>query len=402
MKRPRRQHARVAPAVLLEAAEAVFGDVTRLDAEERLQHEQRKPASRHLRFRCSATSDLAAAYLAIAIHCEQPRGAAPTPAATAAANLLAAIARDDSTSPPLLRYRAAICSGGEPAALTRMREADPRWAEIYFFEGKYEMGSPARSADPERAAALLTQASAAFPESIAIRLMLANAQELAGDAAAALDAFDRVLAARPAHVDARLGRVRNLSYLSRADEAIAAATILIDAGTWHVGDAYYWRAWNQYQSRRFDEAWADVRQAMSLLSNTAVYALAGSIAYARKELDTAVTHFNRAFEIDPSNCLAVWSSGLVHIDRAAWPAAVGQLLEGDSLFRDRRGDGADGARQHREGRARARGEGAAAGEHAQAPRIGRGSARSGRAPTPRAASCAPGCRRSGGERRTAA
>lgn len=196
------------------------------------------------------------------------------------------------------------------------------------------MGSPARSADPERAAALLTQASAAFPESIAIRLMLANAHDLNGDATAALDAFDRVLAAKPAHVDARLGRLRNLSYLSRADEAISAATAIIDTGTgtWNVGDAYYWRAWNRYQTRQLDDAWADVRQAMSLLSNTAVYALAGSIAYARKDLDTAVAHFNRAFEIDPSNCLAVWSAGLVHIDRAEWPAAAGTFSKATACF----------------------------------------------------------------------
>ena len=326
------------PAELLAAAEAVFGDVTKLDSEERLQHEQRKPVSTLPLATTSdptasdpAASNLVGAYLAIAIHCEQPRGAAPMPGAQAAADLLSAIARDESTSPPLLRYRAAICSG-EPATLRRMREADPRWAEIDFFEGKYEMGSPARSADPERAAVLLTRAATAFPESIAIRLMLANAQELAGDAAVALDAFDRVLAARPGHVDARLGRLRTLSYLARADEAIATATILIDAGAWHVGDAYYWRAWNRYQSRRLDEAWADVKQALSLLSNTAVYALAGSIAYARKELDTAVTHFDRAFEIDPSNCLAVWSSGLVHTERAAWPAAAVSFSKATSCF----------------------------------------------------------------------
>jgi tetratricopeptide (TPR) repeat protein len=348
---------RVAPAVLIEAADAVIGDVTALDAEERQQKEEGKLpqqggvtpetlerlrqtlASASLSASGSAsTPDPTASYLAIAMHCEQPRGSSPTQAtmaATAAASLLAAIVEDESTAPPLLRYRAAICSSGERSAalaLTKMREADPRWAEIYFFEGKYEMGSPARSADTERAVALLTQAGAAFPDSIAIRLMLANALDLNGDAAPALDAFDRVLAARPAHVDARLGRLRNLSYLSRTDEAIAAATAMIDAATWHVGDAYYWRAWNRYQARQFDQAWADVRQAMSLLSNTAVYALAGSIAYARKELDTAVAHFNRAFEIDPSNCLAAWSAGLAHVDRAAWPAAAGTFSKATACF----------------------------------------------------------------------
>jgi tetratricopeptide (TPR) repeat protein len=338
--------------VLLESADAVVGDVTALDAEERQQKEADalpQPARGSVPQPAStpavasivtllSTSDPVVSYLALALHCELPRGSMPAPVEATMADLIATLAKagsSDDTFPPLLRYRAAICSSGEPSArqaLTKMREADPRWAEIYFFEGKYEMGNPARSADPERAATLLTQASTAFPDSIAIRLMLANAHDLNGDAAAALDAFDRVLAAKPAHVDARLGRLRNLSFLSRTAEATAAATAMIDTGTWHVGDAYYWRAWNRYQTRQFDEAWADVRQAMSLLSNTAVYALAGSIAYARKELDAAVAHFNRAFDIDPSNCLAVWSAGLVHIDRAAWPAAAATFSKATACF----------------------------------------------------------------------
>jgi tetratricopeptide (TPR) repeat protein len=328
----------VAAAVLLEAAEAITGDTTALDAEERQQKDdgtlarQRRATPATIEALAS-TSDPAANYLAIALHCEQPRGSTPT--STAAANLLTSIAKDDSSSPALLRYRAASCSGGSQSAaqtLTKMREADQRWADVYFFEGKYEMGSPARSADPERAAALLTHAIAAFPDSIAIRLMLANAHDLSGNAQAALDAFDRVLAVKPTHVDARLGRLQSLSYLSRTDDAIAAATVIIDAGAWNVGDAYYWRAWNRYQARQLDEAWSDVRQAMSLLSNTAVYALAGSIAYGRKDLETAVAHFNRAFEIDPSNCLAVWSAGLVHNDRSAWPAAAGSFAKAAACF----------------------------------------------------------------------
>ncbi len=126
----------VTPAVLLEAADAVSGEASGLDAEERQQKEERKLASTASTASTAsaastpslpATSDLTTTYLAMAINCQQSRGA-----------------KDDSASPPCLRYRAAICSGGERAAvqaLTKMREADPRWAEICFFEGKYEMGA---------------------------------------------------------------------------------------------------------------------------------------------------------------------------------------------------------------------------------------------------------------------
>jgi tetratricopeptide (TPR) repeat protein len=163
-------------------------------------------------------------------------------------------------------------------------------------------------------------------------MMLANAQEMNGDFAASLATFDQVLALKPTHVDARLGRVRTLTYLGRADEAIKTATELIELGTWHVGDAYYWRAWNTYQIHRLGPAWADIQHAMRLRANTAVYALAGSIAYARKDLDTAVGHFDRAFEMDPTNCPAVSSAALVHMDQAAWQPAAESFSKATSCY----------------------------------------------------------------------
>jgi tetratricopeptide (TPR) repeat protein len=206
--------------------------------------------------------------------------------------------------------------------------------EAFFFEGKYEMESPARSADPLRAAAFLTHARETFPDSITIHVMLARAQEMNGEFAGALASFDNVLALKPTHVDARLGRVRNLSYLGRSDEGIVAATILIDSGTWHVGEAFYWRAWNEYQARRLEPAWADVQDAMRLLANTSVYALAGSIAYARRDLDMAVHHFNRALEMDSTkiNCAAAWSAGLVHSDQRAWQPAADKYSKATNCF----------------------------------------------------------------------
>ena len=259
--------------MLLEAAEAVVGDSSGLDAGERAQTEggpqrriARPPLSDvHEALQTLAPSDLVAGYLALALDCGVRRN-------------LPSIGRDSSPAindSPLMRYRVAICSSTQPTALTQLRDEDPRWMEAFFFEGKYEMGSPARSADPLRAAAFLTHAREAFPDSIAIHVMLARAQEMNGEFAGALASFDNVLALKPTHVDARLGRVRNLSYLGRSDEGIVAATTLIDSGTWHVGEALYWRAWNEYQARRLEPAWADVQDAMRLLANTSVYALAG-------------------------------------------------------------------------------------------------------------------------------
>ncbi len=322
---------RVDPSVLLEAVENVAGELSGLDAEERQrradqveQRDRMAPTIDRLRqaLEASPAHEMAAAYLTLALACEWP----PRRSANSATP------RAEAGDPPLLRYRRAICSGDRPTSLVALRATDARWTDTLFFEGKYEMGSPARPAEPARAALLLNAASETFSDSLAIRLMLANAQEMNGDFADALASYDRVLVWKPAHVDALLGRVKNLSYLGRADEGIAAAAALIDLGTWHVGEAFYWRAWNAYQTRRLEPAWADVQQALRLLANTSVYALAGSIAYARRELDTASGHFDRAFEIDPSNCLAVWSAGLVHVDKIAWQPAADRFSKATACF----------------------------------------------------------------------
>jgi tetratricopeptide (TPR) repeat protein len=139
---------------------------------------------------------------------------------------------------------------------------------------------------------------------------------------AALALYDGVLAEQPAHRDALLGRVVSLSYLNRYADAIASATAMIDLGTWHIGDAYYWRAWNRYQMHLLPVAWDDVERARTLLVNTSVYTLAGYIAYAQVNLPTAVERFDRAFALDATNCEAEWYAGLVRVDQQAWPDAA--------------------------------------------------------------------------------
>jgi tetratricopeptide (TPR) repeat protein len=319
-------------AIRLDAAAAVMGDLSGLDAEQRQEraadsrwHDLAAPTVQRLQhaFEESRRTDLIAGYVALALDCEQ--GASRR--SIEPAWMLA-----PDASPPLLQYRVALCSQDRPTLLTRLREDDPRWAEAFFFEGKYEMGSPSRSAEPVRAAALLASAREAFPTSIAVHVLLARALEMEGEYAAALASFNHILTLKPMHVDAGLGRVRNLSYLGRAAEAIAAATALIERRRWHVGDAYYWRAWNQYQAHRLEPAWSDVQEAMRLVANTSVYSLAGSIAYAMRDLETAVMQFDTAFRMDPTNCIAASSAGLAQLDMGAWPAASDRFSKATTCY----------------------------------------------------------------------
>jgi len=60
--------------------------------------------------------------------------------------------------------------------------------------------------------------------------------------------------------------------------------------------------------------------------------LAGLIAYARKELPTAVERFDRAFAVDASACDAVWMSGLVSIDQNELAIAAPKFARGMTCF----------------------------------------------------------------------
>jgi hypothetical protein len=131
-----------------------------------------------------------------------------------------------------------------------------------------------------------------------------------------------VLALGPTQRDAMLGRVICLTYLKRPQEAIDAATRMLDLGTWLIGDALYWRAWNEYQLEAMDRAWEDVERATALVNNTNVYTLGGLVAYARRELDPARDRFERASQMDAANCDALSYLGIVRAEQDAWPAAA--------------------------------------------------------------------------------
>jgi tetratricopeptide (TPR) repeat protein len=217
----------------------------------------------------------------------------------------------------------------EPPA--RLREADARWTDTLFFEGRAEM-SARPVADVAKAAELFANARREFPTSTAITLALGTAQNALGDYEPALASFDDVLSKSPTHRDALLGRVMSLSYLDRHAAAIETATRMIALGTWHVGDAYYWRAWNRYRVYELDAAWSDVEESLKLLVNTSVYTLAGFIAYARQQLDVAIERFDRAFALDNENCEAVWTAGLVHVDQQAWAPAAPKFSRAMTCF----------------------------------------------------------------------
>ena len=308
----------VAPAVLLGAAELVIGDTGGLDPEQRAQFTPRarqlepaNPARRALD--AVMATNLVADYLALTIDCEQP-------VLREAIDPAAILARRSGI--PLMRFRLAICPKPGMPAPASIREADRRFTDTLLAEARVaRVGSPAQGIEIPQVVALLTFAHEAFPASFAITMMWADNNQSLAEFDLALSGFDAVVASAPTHRDALLGRLTSLSYLMRHEEAIAAATRLIDLGTWHIGDSYYWRAWNYYNLKSYEPAWQDVEKALTLISNSSVYMLAGLIEYARTNLPMALQRFDHSFELDRTNCDAVWMSGLVSVDQQAWGPA---------------------------------------------------------------------------------
>jgi tetratricopeptide (TPR) repeat protein len=315
------------PAAYFDALRLVSGELTGYSPDERERRGQERrslwttdgtvpPARRALT--PAVQTDVVAQYLALAIDCEDAQ-------ARKTLDIAPILARHQG---PLMQFRAALCSRTTDALTTEMaslRAADPRWLETYFFEGAREM-SRYPAPDVGRAAELFALAHEAFPQSHAITLALANARNALSEYDVALALFDRVLLDQPTHRDALLGRVLSLSYLNRHQDAIRSATQLVDLGMYHQGDAYYWRAWSRYRVHLLPPAWDDVTDATKVMVNTSVYTLAGFIAYAQQRLDVAIERLAEAYRLDNTNCEAVWTEALVHVDQEAWAPASGRFV----------------------------------------------------------------------------
>jgi tetratricopeptide (TPR) repeat protein len=229
---------------------------------------------------------------------------------------------------PMIRYRLAICNVLVSAAVSQVREQDPRWDEIAWFEGRRFLAQQ----DIWKALPKFEEAAAAFPDSPSMLLSLAGTQQALSMLEKSVASFEAVIRLVPTLRTALLGRVVSLSYLKRHDEAVAGATRMIELGAPALGEAHYWRAFNHYNLRAFDAAKQDADRAIQLWANTAVYTLAGLVYYEFKQLDIAQRHFEQAWRMNNTNCTANWYLGVVHADKAEWAASAKTFAAGVGCF----------------------------------------------------------------------
>ena len=109
--------------------------------------------------------------------------------------------------------------------------------------------------------ALVAETLRRLPGSPAATFLGASLQHAVADWDRAIELYDRTLALKPAHEDAWAGRTISLTELGRHEEAIDAATRMIDLKLDNVDQALYWRAWNHHARGDLTEARADIEDA---------------------------------------------------------------------------------------------------------------------------------------------
>jgi tetratricopeptide (TPR) repeat protein len=214
---------------------------------------------------------------------------------------------------PLLKYRVGICLDQYQPQLLAVQADVPEFVDADYALGRYALRDP-KAPDPDAAMRRFKSAAATFPSSTSIPTAIGNLYQTWEDWADALTAFDQALALLPSHPDAQLGRVISLSQLERHQDAIAAATLLIDSGRWHLGQAFYWRAWNHYNFGNNQAARADADRTRTLMVNPEVFLLSGLIEWRFLRRGSAEIEFQEALKMDFGQCEAAFYLGGVRYE----------------------------------------------------------------------------------------
>jgi tetratricopeptide (TPR) repeat protein len=232
---------------------------------------------------------------------------------------------------PLLKYRSGACDDRYQTRLRSLQAEMPDFVDADFVLGRYALRDR-QAPNPDEAMRRFLSAAAAFPTSTSIPTAIGNLYQTWEDWTNALAAFDQALALLPTHPDARIGRVISLSNLERHDEAIAAATELIDAGRWHLGQAFYWRAWNYLSVGTLQAARADADRTRTLMVNPAVFLLSGLIEWRLLRRETAETEFQEALKMDFGQCEAAFYLGGVRAELRKLPEALAAMNQARQCY----------------------------------------------------------------------
>ena len=222
---------------------------------------------------------------------------------------------------PLIALKRATCRRLAPEGLRALPAANPRFKEVDYWLGLIAIGD-SKLDDADK---LFEAAYAWRQQWPTVTQSIANVAMTSEEYQRSLAFYDRTLDLEPHAVDALLGRVRALTYLGRNVDAIETADRLIGE-RWFVGDARYWRALNESELDRNDDAWIDIEAAAKLLINADVPKLAGLIAYRRHDLELSRSKFALAHTRNRNDCETAFYLGVVDAELSDWQPTADVLI----------------------------------------------------------------------------
>lgn len=299
------------------------------DQEERIRSEQAKAPRSMIDMLAAwetalgppAARPIAAAYLMISARC------AFTPVREQETLTVILVSHPNA---PLVRYAAGRCRSELRAQLDAVA-GDADFHEAAFELGRLRLyqGGPTVHAD---ARVLLEAAHAAMPEAIAPAYLLAGVLSALGEYEACAEKYLAVAQAGGARRESTLNRTICLTHATKRQDAIASATELIDTPGILRGEAYFWRAWNQYHAKNLPVARVDVEDAKTLIQDADVYALSGFIAYDMDQKDYAYTEFAEALRRNRDYCVAAFYQGLIDSQKEQWEPAAARYLTATGCY----------------------------------------------------------------------
>jgi tetratricopeptide (TPR) repeat protein len=158
-----------------------------------------------------------------------------------------------------------------------------------------------------------------LPDSLSVLISLAKVTYQMEETETCLDWNETALAQLPTYRDALLGKALCYGALARHEEALAVLGRLLELGTYYLGEANYWTAWNLSELDRLEEARRSVDAAKTFLVGTPeVATLSGIIAYKQGRLDDAEKDLRQALDLDPAAADAAYHLGRLYADRKDW------------------------------------------------------------------------------------
>jgi tetratricopeptide (TPR) repeat protein len=215
----------------------------------------------------------------------------------------------------LVAFEEAISPRPDRERLEILLAASPDFVEANFFLGEIAL----------EAGQLLTAESdykkfeERIPGSPTVLISLASVAFHLEELESCLAYDEQALALLPNYRDALLGKAMCLGYLGRCDEALAVLGRMLELGTYYVGEAHYWTAWNLNELGRLEEAWRSAETAkMFLVGQSDVLTLSGIIAYKQGRLDDAENDLRESLALNRDDCEAAFHLARVYADRREW------------------------------------------------------------------------------------